>query len=406
MRGANACARLALRLTLTAAAAVAYVGTAIAGGPLYVVPSGGTLQPARWVGTVKVYTDQGTLGVLSNAAANKIVQDSIAQWSSVSTSSFRAQIAGTLPYDITGANADKVIGASNGGGVQVIYDSDGSVINDFMGAGPGVLGIATPEYAAGEGSTQIIEGWVIVRGEDDYSDRGVPYVQGDPISGVVTHEFGHAINLAHSQTNGYYSNNRPNPDFGLPAGHDQAGPDQCGPVVPEYPTADQIETMYPMINPFPYRSGYNSPQMATVNVADDKAALSSIYPAAGYGSMTGTIKGRVVAKDGTSQLTGINVIARRVGAPFDATSRISGDLTQGLLGPDGTFVMTGLTPGANYLVYIDEIGGGGFSTPKATLLGTRSTGTRAKALMQPRTTPVLPRQSRSRLARRARSRSR
>ena len=86
--------------------------------------------------------------------------------------------------------------------------------------------------------------------------------------------------------------------------------------------------------------------------------------------MTGTIKGRVVAKDGTSQLTGINVIARRVGAPFDATSRISGDLTQGLLGPDGTFVMTGLTPGANYLVYIDEIGGGGFSTPKATLLGT------------------------------------
>ena len=86
---------------------------------------------------------------------------------------------------------------------------------------------------------------------------------------------------------------------------------------------------------------------------------------------TGTIKGRVVAKDGTSQLTGINVIARRVdqGNRFDATSRISGDLTQGLLGPDGNFMMTGLAPGASYVVYIDQIADGGFSTPKAILLG-------------------------------------
>ena len=169
---------------------------------------------------------------------------------------------------------------------------------------------------------------------------------GEPISGVVTHEFGHAINLAHSQTNGYYSRNRPNPDFGLPAGHEQAGPDQCGDVVPEYPTAAQIETMYPMINPFPCRSSYNSPQMATVNVADDKAALSSIYPAANYGATTGTLKGRVVAKDGTSQLTGINVIARRGRARRSTRRRASrGDLTQGLLGPDGSVHDDGARPG-------------------------------------------------------------
>ena len=82
----------------------------------------------------------------------------------------------------------------------------------------------------------------------------------------------------------------------------------------------------------------------------------SLYPAPGYRARTGTIKGRVVAKDGTSELTGINVIARRTDDPFDAISRISGDLTQGWLGPDGRFEMTGLTPGASYLVYIDELG--------------------------------------------------
>ena len=247
----------------------------------------------------------------------------------------------------------------------MIYDHDGTVISDFIGAGFGVLGIATPEYLAAEGSTQIVEGWMIIGGQPDWYDDST----GAPISGVVTHEFGHAINLAHTQTNGFYARNKPIPEWGLPPGPDQAGPDQCGHVVADYPTPDQIETMYPFIDPFPGSLGYNSPQMATVNVADDIAALSSLYPAPGYRARTGTIKGRVVAKDGTSELTGINVIARRTDDPFDAMSRISGDLTQGWLGPDGRFEMTGLTPGASYLVYIDELGGGGFSTPKAILLG-------------------------------------
>ncbi len=361
----------ALRGSLAAIAACALIAPALAGGPLFVVTSGGTLKPARWEGTVKVYVDQGGLGALDNAAAIRLVANTVKQWSSVPTSSFRAEIVGTLPYDVTGANAGTVIGAANGGGIQVIFDSDGSVIRDFMGAGEGVLGIASPEYLAGEDSAQIVEGWVIIRGEEDYKDFWPDYTPGEPTSGVVTHEFGHAIGLAHSQTNGYYSRNEANPDWGIPEGPEQAGPDQCGKAVASYPTAEQIETMYPMINPFPWTMHYNSPQMATVNVADDMAALSSLYPAANYASTTGTLRGRVVAKDGTSELTGINVIARRIdqGNPFDAMSRISGDLTQGILGPDGSFTFTGLVPGASYVVYIDQLADGGFSTPKAILLG-------------------------------------
>ena len=362
--------RLLKRGAFGLAVACALAAPALAGGPLYVVPSGGTLKPAHWEGTVKVYTDQGSLGALDNATANKLVANALKQWSSVPTSSFRAVIAGTLPFDVTGANAGQIIGASNGGGVQVIFDSDGSVLSDFMGAGPGVLGIASPEFLASEGSNEIVEGWVIIRGEDNYKDFWPDYTPGEPTSGVVTHEFGHAIGLAHTQTNGYYSRNQANPDFGTIDGPEQAGPDQCGKVAP-YPTMAQIETMYPVIDPFPWSSTYNSPEMATINVADDMAALSSLYPAANYAKTTGTLKGRIVAKDGASELTGINVIARRVdqGNRMDAMSRISGDLTQGLLGPDGSFTMTGLVPGASYVVYIDQLADGGFSTPKAILLG-------------------------------------
>ena len=65
------------------------------------------LKPARWEGTVKVYTDLGTLGVVDNALANQLVRNALQQWSSVATSSFRAQVVGTMADlglgDITGA---------------------------------------------------------------------------------------------------------------------------------------------------------------------------------------------------------------------------------------------------------------------------------------------------------------
>ncbi len=369
MKSVNSRARRALAGAVIAAALAAATAPVLAGGPLYLVPTANGLEPLRWQGTVPVYTDLGPLGTLDNAKGNELTQNTLTEWSSVSTSSFRAQIAGNFADlglgDITAANAGTVIGTYNGGGVHVIYDSDGSVIADFIGAGYGVLGIATPEFLAADGSNEIVEGWVIVNGQPDWLDDPT----GGPVAGVITHEFGHAINLAHSQTNGLYYRNQPIEIYGQPAGLEQAGPDQCGPAVAAYPTPEQVETMFPYIDPNPTSPTYNSPQMATVNVADDRAALSAIYPAPGFRQSTGTLIGRIVAKDGASELTGINVIARRVGDPFDAISRISGDSTQGILGPDGSFEMSGLTPGVQYLVYIDQLGAGGFSTPKAVLLG-------------------------------------
>jgi uncharacterized membrane protein len=343
---------------------------ALAGGPLIITPTPEGVKPARWEGSVKVYTDLGTLGVVDNALANQLVRNALQQWSSVPTSSFRAQIVGTVADigldDITGANAASVIGADNGGGIHVIYDADGTVLADFMGVGYGVLGIATPEFLESEGSTRIVEGWVIITAEGEGVEE---VVTGDPLAGIITHEFGHAIGLAHTQTNGLYYRNQPIEAWGVPAGTEKAGPDQCKSAITAYPTTEQVETMFPFIDPYPASPTYNSPGMATVNIADDRSALSWLYPARNYRQKTGTLTGRVVAKDGVTQITGINVIARNVADPFDATSRISGDRTQGLVGADGSFEITGLTPGAKYVVYIDQIGAGGFSTPKAILLG-------------------------------------
>ncbi len=87
------------------------------------------LKPSHWVGTVKVYLDKGNLNVgidcvrdpatyecvldgdgdpaypvLDQQAGDDLVAATVAQWSGVPTSSFRATIAGRSPVDINGAN--------------------------------------------------------------------------------------------------------------------------------------------------------------------------------------------------------------------------------------------------------------------------------------------------------------
>ena len=191
MRSTNRQTGRALGAALLAAAC-AFAGSAFAGGPLYVVPSGGTLKPAHWDVTspVKVYLDKGPLNVgsscvvdpetyecvlddngnpvvpvLDEKAGDDLVASTVYQWSHVPTSNFRAAIAGRSPVDITGANVWDYIGKYNGGGIQTIYDADNSVIMEVTGGdGYGVLGIASPEYASDQDPTQIIEGWQIIGG--------------------------------------------------------------------------------------------------------------------------------------------------------------------------------------------------------------------------------------------------
>lgn len=339
-----------------AAALLAASASALAGGPLYLQAPG---QPFAYAGPVEVYTDLTELGPWSNDTADAAVEFAWNEWSSVPTSSFSASVAGDfadigLP-PIDGSNAQLVIGAYNGGGIHVIYDHDGSVLRDVLGAPYGVLGVASPDVAAADGSGEILESWAVINGSA-IPDADPATVAG--YTGVMTHEFGHSINLAHTQTNGavlFFGDNV------APTGCDDSA--YMGPGL----AVNDIETMYPFISPT-----QTGQAVSTVDTLDDRAALSNLYPAAGWPGSHGAIEGviRRGGGDNRQQITGVNVIARNVADPFaDATSALSGDYSQGAAGADGQYRFTGLTPGADYVVYVDDIAQGGFSTPPAFLPG-------------------------------------
>jgi len=338
------------------------ISTARAGGPL-VLFDPATRTPLAYPGPVDVRTDLGPNGWLTNDESDTLVAHALAQWSNVPTSSFQAAISGEIlvggvPTDITYTNVDSIITLSasnlafNGGGIDFIYDSDGLIISAVFGAPPGVLGVASPEFSE-DNSPNLLESWVVINGSYvDASDTS-PF-PGANYAGVYTHEFGHAINLAHTQTNGAIA------FFG-----DNNGVSGCSDLGGSL-SVSQIETMYPFIDPTP-GSGSGIAQ-STVEEIDDVSTLSDLYPGPGWPDSFGTITGRILMPDGVTEITGVNVIARNLADPLgDANSAISGDYTQGAVGADGLFTLHGLTPGAQYVLYADRIEQGGFSTPPTNL---------------------------------------
>jgi hypothetical protein len=313
---------------------------------------------------VPIYYDLGSLGIVwdystptptqvvyGNKLGAHLVKQGYAEWSGVATSSLRTEVKGDFSLkglpDIDNSNVNRIIGTSNGRGIYVIFDADGSILQNVLGAPDGVLGVSSPQFAI-EGTTIITESWVVLNGSViDPHDTGAAAFQG-----VATHEFGHSLGLAHTQVNGaavFY--------------HDGAGPDSCTALpYAGSPTPANVETMYPYIDPTPV-TGTGAAQ-GRVQTLDAMAAISDLYPGPQWPEAYGTIEGKVYDLDGRTELTGVNVIVRNLADPYEgATSALSGQLTQGLLGPDGSFVIHGLKPGRQYVLYVDAIMAGGFPTP-------------------------------------------
>lgn len=341
---------------------------ALAGGPNNIYDNLNKIpyvwKMEHWTGgAVPVFTDLGGLGLLTNAQANGWTVAAWDQWNTVPSSTFRAQVFGDVGVlglgDITAANVAQVFFVPNGGGVTVVYDEDGDIFTNYLGI-PSVLGIAFTEFAVPD-TNELFEGTVFLNG-----DRMVfNDLDGTGFSGVFTHEFGHALNLRHTQANGAVQN-QTTVDAPLPYGC--TGPYPGSPGVG--PNVQQVETMYPFLD---QRITGTSRYMFTVDRMDDIQAISDLYPAPGWPESHGTVKGTVdfltkILGNGTGptqQISGVNMIARNIADPYnDFVSTTTGEYTRGEGPADGSYELHGLTPGATYVVYTDNILSGGFPVPR------------------------------------------
>ena len=330
-------------------AACALSAAAFAGGPLNLNPNdpdgverwpnGGVGIPYNVDGVPAGGPDALALGPLTYNEAVAAVEAALATWESIPTATQTYSTPGPMPFDIDVTNYAPFVenlffGTNNSDGFSpVVFDADGSIFVDLFGVS-GVLGFASTDTRDADGTpieaVNFLNGGAIL--------GGFPLAD---FEGVIFHEFGHYSGLAHTVVNGQ------NIALG-----DTSGPTPFN-TFGDSP-GDQVETMYPFAI---VGGGQVTPH------ADDAAFMSFLYPSPTYFANSGTITGTILTVDGTTPVTGVNVIARNVADPFvDAVSSISGDR-----GVTGVYTINGLTPGAEYTVHIDQILQGGFSTPPFTL---------------------------------------
>ncbi len=345
-----------MRNTISCLTRLATVATAIfclgalpasAADSLFVCESGVPFAYPGGGANIIFNPDQGGLGPLTNAQAVTAVTQAFQAWADVSTASATFLNDGQMPFDVTLANVGPILNPPAPDGLSpIVFDEDGSIFTALFGAGSGILGFAGPDFGNFV-TCELLEGSAFLNGPE-FDDLTVA-------QDIMVHEFGHYINLGHVELNGQL--------VGFSEGGDTSGPtpDNTTFGAPSFIGTEVIETMYPFY--FDPGVGTRTPH------ADDIASISTIYPEPDFLATTGTISGVVLAPNGSTRLSGVNVIARNINDPFvDAVSTFSGAYTDSTSQADpnvGVYTLNGLTPGEEYAVFIDTVTAlaGRFSNP-------------------------------------------
>ncbi len=329
--------------TLAAILLLVVPAPALAGGAAVLWQEG---KPFLWPGggaAIPFHPDRGGLGLLDHDGAVAMVEEAFGRWQQIPTASATFVNGGVLPVDVNGDNfVPFFLPPAPDGLSAVVFDHDGSIFRQIFGSNTGILGFASPEWVDTTDG-RVIEGQAFLNGE--------PFVRGvfpaSELLAVAVHEFGHYCNLQHTSVNGQ-----------IVQFNDTRGPAPFD-IFPPESLFQKIETMYPRII---VGGGQDSPH------ADDAAIFSSLYPDPSFAAITGIIQGVVLGPNGRTRLTGVNVVARNLANPFvDAVSAITSHeaLVRSQDNPrTGAFRITGLTPGASYAVYADELQANAYATPR------------------------------------------
>ncbi len=309
--------RVAIILQLTSIASAG--GPAYVAGTSYFNPST-TGSPLTWAqGTLDYYTDQGDLSaILPNAGADNFIASAFGMWTSIPTAALLATHSGQLAEDISGSNLAVVNGViaspadiaptATGTPIGIVYDQDGSITDDLLGAGA-----SNSIYCADNGAfggidnlgtnAEFLHALIILNGNCAQSSVQLPDLQYHLVRVI-----GRVLGLDWSQANLNVFTGSPPASAaeiaGLPLMH-EVDPPACVPVANCLSNSGAVNPAQPK--------------------ADDQAALSRLYPITAqnvanfpgkqlFSQSTARIHGSVYFSDANGAeaqpMQGVNVIAR------------------------------------------------------------------------------------------------